>query len=288
MAFLTILEQQTHSLKLTSDHPVPSGDTTSEINFFKDPEDGSAPTTYRYDPPEGKPTQNYGKEIVKVVIQDIRGKESIFSVDSSGFAALSNIPSKLAYKDWESDAVIEETYYPEVKKLLMDNLPGASRVLTFDHTIRRTVVGATRAPVLRAHIDQTPQASLNRVYRHLPEEADELVKDRVRIVNVWRPIKGPVRGFPLAVADSRTVGFNDLAAIEHRYINWTGWTVGVRYRPAQKWWYWSGMKEDERLLLQCFDSHGSQARGAHTAFVHPDSLPEDGRESIEVRALVFG
>ncbi len=48
------------------------------------------------------------------------------------------------------------------------------------------------------------------------------------------------------------------------------------------------MKEDERVLLQCFDSHGSQARVAHTAFVHPESLPEDGRESIEVRALIFG
>jgi len=287
MASLTVLEQQTNTLKLTLDHPVPSGDTTSEINFFKDPEDGSTPFSYVYDPPEGKPKQNYGTEAVKVVIQDIRGKESIFSVDSSGFAALSNNPSKLVYKDWENDAVIEEKYYPEVKKLLMDNLPGASRVLIFDHTIRRTV-GATRAPVLRAHIDQTGEASLKRVYRHLPEEANELVKGRVRIVNVWRPLKGPVRALPLAMADSRTVGFNDLTAVEHRYPDYTGWTVGVRYRPAQKWWYWSGMKEDERFLLQCFDSHGSQARGAHTAFVHPDSLPEDGRESIEVRALIFG
>ncbi|XP_037038162.1 uncharacterized protein LOC119075726 [Bradysia coprophila] len=290
----TVLEQKTNSLKLTLDHPIPSGDTAAEITFFKDPEDGSTPFYYVYSPPEGQPQTNIGSETLKVTIQDIRGKESTFSVDSSGFVALENIPSKLVYEDWENDDIIKKNYYPEIEKLLLDNLIGANRVFIFDHTIRRTTPlpntspADVRQPVMRAHIDQTGQATLNRVRYHLPEEADELLKGRVRIVNVWRPLKGPIRAFPLAMADSRTVGFNDLTAVEHRYPDRTGWTVGVRHRPAQKWWYWSGMKEHERILLQCFDSHGSQARVAHTAFEHPESLPEDGRESIEVRALIFG
>jgi hypothetical protein len=284
----TVLEQQTSRLNLTSDHPVPSGDIASQITFFQDPEDGAAPFNYVQTPPEGQPQRNFGSNTQKVEIQDIRGKESTHTVDTSGFAALPGIPSKLEYKDWEDDKIITETYYPEVEKLLLENLPGANRVLIFDHTIRRTTPGAHREPVTRAHIDQTGSASLARVKHHLPEEAEELVKGRVRIVNVWRPLRGPVRAFPLAMADSRTVGFNDLVAVEHRYPDRTGYTAGVRHRPAQKWWYWSGMKEDERILLQCFDSHGSQARVAHTAFVHPQSQPEDGRESIEVRALIFG
>lgn len=178
----TVLEQSTKSLKLTLDHPVPSGDTAAEIIFFKDPEDGSTPFNYVYTPPEGQPQNNYGSEIVKVEIQDIRGKENLFSVDSSGFVALSDIPSKLAYDDWENDETIKKNYYPEVEKLLLDNLTGANRVFIFDHTIRRTTPLANtsptdyRGPVRRAHIDQNEQAALNRVRHHLPEVADELLK----------------------------------------------------------------------------------------------------------------
>ena len=53
------------------------------------------------------------------------------------------------------------------------------------------------------------------------------------------------------------------------------------------------MTNEERLLLKCFDSdevvRQSGGRVPHTAFVDPRS-PEaaKGRESIEVRALVFG
>lgn len=163
-------------------HSVPSGDTAAEITFFKDPADGSIPFNYVYKPPEGQPQSNIGSEIVKVEIQDIRGKESTFSVDSSGFVALSNIPSKMVYKDWENDEIIKKNYYPEVEKLLLDNLTGANRVLIFDHTIRRTTPldntppEDIREPVKRAHIDQNERASHSRVRLHLPGEADELLK----------------------------------------------------------------------------------------------------------------
>ena len=48
------------------------------------------------------------------------------------------------------------------------------------------------------------------------------------------------------------------------------------------------MGNDERVLLQCFDSEKG-ARVPHSAFVDPRTRPgARGRESIEVRALVFG
>jgi hypothetical protein len=50
------------------------------------------------------------------------------------------------------------------------------------------------------------------------------------------------------------------------------------------------MQNDERLFLKCFDSKdGVGQRVLHTALVDPRT-PEGavGRESIEVRALVYG
>ncbi|QIW98039.1 hypothetical protein AMS68_003557 [Peltaster fructicola] len=187
-----------------------------------------------------------------------------------------------------STASIKQNYYPEVEQLLIDNVPGAKRVFIFDHTVRRSDPNAKRAPVNRAHIDQTTKSAIERVRYHLPEEADELLKGRYRLINVWRPINGPVVGSPLAYADSRSVPDSDIVPVEHRYPHRTGETAGVQYTEKGNWYYWSGMTNDERILLQCFDN-GDHARTPHSAFVDPRTQPEwPGRESIEVRTLVFG
>lgn len=60
-----------------------------------------------------------------------------------------------------------------------------------------------RGPVESVHIDQTYEASVARVHRHLGKDAERLLKGRVRIINVWRPINNPVAHYPLAVSDWR-------------------------------------------------------------------------------------
>jgi hypothetical protein len=201
-----------------------------------------------------------------------------------------------AEKDFVDDDSIEKNYYPEVEKLILDHVPGSNKVFLFDHTIRRSTPNAKRAPVQKVHIDQTAKASALRVQRHLPEEAEKLLQGRYRIINIWRPLNGPVQGSPLALASSSTVRDEDVVPVEHRYPDKLGWTAGVVYNENQKWHYLSGMRNDERLFIECFDSEalkpGTNVKGGrvpHTAFIHPDT-PEGapGRESIEVRALVFG
>ena len=172
--------------------------------------------------------------------------------------------------------------------MLLDNVPGAQRVFLFDHTVRRSDPNAKRAPVNRAHIDQTTKSAIARVHYHMGDEAPELLKGRYRLINVWRPLNGPVVSNPLAYADSRSVPDDDIVGVEHRYPNRTGETAGVKYTEQGRWHYLSGMENDERILLQCFDSKDG-ARTPHSAFVDPRTRPEwPGRESIEVRALVFG
>ncbi|EEH39906.2 hypothetical protein PAAG_02094 [Paracoccidioides lutzii Pb01] len=82
----------------------------------------------------------------------------------------------------------------------------------------------------------------------------------------------------------------DIVGIEHRYSNLTGETAGIKHNESQQWYCWSGMANDERLLLKCSDSKDVKGkRVPHTAFVDPGTPPgAPGRESIEVRALVFG
>ncbi|MCJ1253172.1 hypothetical protein MMC24_000980 [Lignoscripta atroalba] len=267
---------------------IPRGPVTASLKFYATPADGSRPFNFVEAPPAGQPQRNFGDIDHDVTINDIRGRESEFTLDNNAVETLSNITS--AETEFVDDAHIKKVYYPEVEKLILDNVPGANRVLLFDHTIRRANPNAPRAPVTRVHIDQTPSSAEARVRHHLPSsEADRLLQSRYRIINIWRPINGAVQSFPLAFADSDTVRDEDLVGIEHRYPDRNGETAGVKYSEGHGWYYWSGMGNEERLLLKCFDSESEKGRLPHSAFVDPRT-PEGakGRESIEVRALVFG
>lgn len=276
---------------------VPRGPVTININFSHPPEPGQKAFNYVEDPPAGEPKRNIVVNPQDVQIQDIRGRESEFNLDTDAFAAIANVPGS-AEKHFVDDASIQERYYPEVEKFLLDNIPGSNRIFVFDHTVRRADPSAKRQAVLYAHIDQTPVSAPQRVRTHLPEEADQLLKGRYRIVNVWRSLnKTPVEASPLAFASSSTFRTEDAIPVEHRYPNgYNGQTAAIAHNTSQKWFYWSGMTGNERLMLECFDSEGIKAgsrvkggRVPHTAFVDPRTRDgAEGRESIEVRALVFG
>ncbi|KAJ5574104.1 uncharacterized protein N7459_008531 [Penicillium hispanicum] len=281
----------------TSSSYIPRGPTSAELTFYGPPADGAAPFNYVEAPPAGQPQRNYQEITQQVSLSDIRGHEAAYTLDKDAFQALQDIPSATTYSTFDSDAAIRSLYYPEVESLLLTHIPGAHKVVLFDHTIRRAKPGAPRQPVNRAHVDQTARAAADRVRRHIadPAEAAALLAGRYRIVNVWRPLgAAPVQSAPLGFASAASVAARDLVPIQHRYPDRTGETMGVTFHPGQRWLYWSGMTGEERLLLKCSDSQGlvdaSVAQWVpHTAFW--DARTPEGarpRESIEVRALVFG
>jgi hypothetical protein len=109
----------------------------------------------------------------------------------------------------------------------------------------------------------------------LPVEADELLRGRVQIVNVWRPIRGPLRDTPLAVCDARTVKPEQLVPSDLVYRNRVGETYAVAFDPRHRWFYVPEMETDEALLIKCYDSEtDGRARFApHTAFADRPRLP---------------
>ena len=112
---------------------------------------------------------------------------------------------------------------------------------------------------------------------------------RFAIVNVWRPLFGPVEDAPLAVCDARSVA----AARSHRLrsrLSRPAWAKPTRspIRREQRWFYYPRMRRGEVLLLKCYDSREDVARfSPHTAFDDP-ATPQDARprESIELRCFV--
>ncbi|KAJ8489166.1 hypothetical protein ONZ45_g13683 [Pleurotus djamor] len=256
-------------------------------------DDNEVPFNIVYAVPEGVPKTNIQTETHDVVVRDIRGKEDTVSLDKTGFQFVKHVSEEKEFVDEEA---IKSRYYKEVEELLKKET-GAKRVFIFDHTIRRNYDPNTtelrpdiRGPVQRVHIDQTYVASVNRVHYHLKDEAERLLKSRVRIINVWRPIENPVAHHPLGVADFYSLKEeNDLVSTRHVYPDREGYTFSVKYNPEHRWYYLSNQTPDEVTLIKCFDSDETKARlTPHSAF-HDKSSPASAppRQSIEVRALVF-
>jgi hypothetical protein len=265
---------------------------TADLNYLTPTAD--RPRTYTFDPPpSGEPKSNIVPEPHGLPIYDVRPISGTVSLDREGFAVVRH---KSAVNDFYNEDEVTNVYYPEAERLIKA-ATGADRVLVFDHTVRKRVQGAAdvrdggpRQPVARVHVDHTERSGPQRVRDLIPDEAEELLKGRVQIINLWRPIKGPLLDSPLAVCDARTVRSGDLVASDLVYPNRIGETYSVKYNPEHRWFYVPHMTADEILLLKCFDSKtDGRARFApHSAFADP-TTPSDAppRESIELRTLVF-
>ena len=226
-------------------------------------------------------------------ITDARPILSEVSLDEEGFGL---IEQHSAVRDFYDDEEVKRIYYKEAEQILKD-VTGADRVHIFDHTVRRRVAGgedrqagAPRQPVPRVHVDHTEQSGPQRVRELLPDEADKLLQGHVQIINLWRPIRGPLQDAPLAVCDALSVKPEQLVPSDLIYKDRVGETYSVTYDPEHRWYYVPEMTAQEVLLLKCYDlkTDGRSRFAPHTAFTDPNTPPNAlPRESIEIRALVF-
>lgn len=248
------------------------------------------PFTYAHEIPPGAEPETARFASHRVVIRDVRGGEPL-RLDEHG-GALGHWPTQV--RRFDDDGHLRDRYYPESEEIIRAAL-GADRVVVFDHNVRRGGAVRPRAdghavgrPVHHAHTDYTPHSALARLRRELGPHA-EAGLSRYLQVNLWRPIRGPVRDAPLALCDGASVAPGALRAVELRYPQRTGEIYYLTYEPGQRWYFASDMAVDEAWLFKNFDSAppGPGRSAPHSAFTdprHPHGAP---RESIEVRALAI-
>jgi hypothetical protein len=252
------------------------------------------PRYYAYEPQAGEPRSNLTPEPHRMQIHTLRPIAGELGLDVQGFALLEQ---RSAVQDFWDDDEVRRVYYPEAERFLKE-ATGASRIFIFDHLQRRRVPGqedrsrsGPRQPATRVHVDHTARSGPQRVRDLMGAEAEELLKGRVQVINMWRPIRRePLRDAPLAVCDSRTVAADDLVPSDLVYRERVGETYSVRYNPAHRWFYAPEMRRDEVLLLKIADTKEdiSARFMPHTSFTDPTTPPGAApRESIELRTLVF-
>jgi hypothetical protein len=230
-------------------------------------------------------------ELREMTVRNGRPLARELTLDGNGFVFVEH---KTQVRDFFDEAELKAVYYPEVERLIR-GLSGASRVVLFDHTLRsgdeaEREARLVREPVLSAHNDYTEWSGPQRVRDLLPDEAEGLLKQRFAIIQVWRAINRPIEANPLAVADAKSVAFEDFLLAERKYPNRVGQTYRLMHSPKHRWYYFPRMARDEALVFKVFDSakDGRARFTPHTSFEDPASPPKAApRQSIEARALVF-
>ena len=258
---------------------------------------------YHVEPPLGRTASNEVMDSHEVAISDMRDLVKAPTLEAQGIELVSFTTS---VEDIYDPAELDAVYLPEVAEWVRRHTE-AAEVRAFFPFLRgeeaqRRMPGSITAPALTVHVDYTHDTGASWFDKILGVGADRFRGRRFAIINVWRPITGPLRDHPLAVCDASTVAPGDLLAsmtvsrVDASGIHSADGEIketeiySVAFNPVHKWYYASDMRKDEVLLLKNYDSalHGVSRFTPHSAFADP-TTPENAcpRASIEVRTLVI-
>lgn len=252
-----------------------------------------------FPPASGRKMESPNRQRVNVKVYDCRPLLPELDLDTSGFAV---IHAETAFSNFYDEAAVRSEYFSESAELLRAHL-GARAVYVFDYNVRNKTLAEQHVPGVGyptdgAHNDYTLESGPRRIEEVLAENnATESLKQRAAIINIWRPIRGPVQDHPLAVCDARSTRLADFIAtdIEHYSEDnldkpsLRGQIYSFLHSKNHRWFYVADMQKDEVMFLKCYDTvtDGRACFTGHTGFYNP-ACPEDylPRESIELRTVV--
>ncbi|KAH7380833.1 hypothetical protein BKA64DRAFT_697825 [Cadophora sp. MPI-SDFR-AT-0126] len=254
------------------------------------------PYSLRYPPDGNFPQSNIRRDKFSVTINDIRKGESP-TLDRNGFQVM-HMQSAMCYDDFADEEMIKNVYLPELQNALLKELNGR-HVHVMDFAVRRRhsqfpiSTGKefeTLQPAALAHVDFTVREGERLIEVMYGEQAIELLRGHWQIINIWRPLRGPLNDWPLALCDAQSVDYrNDIMAGDLVYENFATENLQVMHNVDQKWFYLPDQTTTEVLIFKSADSEHSDAPASpHAAFYNPKVTPDElPRESIDCRAFVF-
>jgi cephamycin C biosynthesis protein len=204
---------------------------------------------------------------VKVGVGDVRTAEDLDpTLDTCGFQKF-DFRTQVDQRDFLNHGPASiEAYVQETKSFLKDVL-GADDILHFDTCVRqkdteapvKLVDNPFVGPYQRVHVDQNPTSARARLRHHAG--ATREVR-RFQIINVWRALVEPVKNFPLALLDYRTLDPQaDLVVTRRLLPEWMHerWVqdregYSLKHRAEHRWYHWSALTPEEVVIFKCHDS----------------------------------
>ncbi|KAK8075549.1 hypothetical protein PG997_010212 [Apiospora hydei] len=199
-----------------------------------------------------------------IEVTNIRGSEDSFLLDVHGFQ-LAKHETSMSPRDFDS-LEGRERYASEIESFLKALL-GAKDVRMMHYKVRDrtspTEQDAEKEDSIRGRPipDASADGALRRIQLQWPLEAEELQKRRFQILNLWRPLKSPLRDWPMAFCDVRTVEAEDIVLADQISPGFQGENTLLYFNPKHRFYYVSEQKQDEVWVFKQFDSQENVAGG---------------------------
>jgi hypothetical protein len=214
-------------------------------------------------------------------------------------------------------AEVEQVFYPEMEKLLMEFFPAATDALVYNHDIfdkdyqgdasedqDNKNPGVNKAYANLVHNDLNDNSGRVRCHELLTKnlrnfgrrqdctsaQADAKMSRRFMSINLAKPME-TVRQNPFVLC--AWPSFKDQPYITNYrvYDDRVGETTRFTHRPDHEWYWFPQQQPNEVSMLKCYDSitDGSVSRWSfHTACIdHSAPLQAPCRRNVVVRSFVF-
>ncbi|CAN9414365.1 unnamed protein product [Alternaria alternata] len=281
-------------------------DTFGEIKFVRRnswPEN-EKPYILTYLPTDNFPLSNFDfGDVQNVPIKDMRPIKDELSLDGEGFV-VADFASTLTYDEFFEEEKLRAVFADELRKFWKDRY-GVKAVYIHECVIRKRGSSPGKGygqPVQEAHTGMVVKQlchesifsmrtdyTIDYIRQLIPQlvghNAVDILARRFQMVNLWKPLRGPLRDWPLAVCDYSSVSSIDMIRVDEVHKQDILESHGVQYSPSQKWYYLSDMKPSEMLIFKAADSH-MEGAVPHSAFKDTRYESELPRESIELRVLL--
>ncbi|EME42540.1 hypothetical protein DOTSEDRAFT_155389 [Dothistroma septosporum NZE10] len=255
------------------------------------------PYAFRYQADGLEKLTNMETELVDVDVRDLRGQEQNANLDDCGFEVW-KLRSSMLYEQFDDPDAINSIYVAEVKKHLME-ASGTDHIEIIRVRVRRRhpqfpkssgEAYAHHQPSTAAHIDTTRDSATTMAQRYGDEVTKASSTRHFKILNLWKPLRGPVQDWPLAVCDARTVKHErDVAEATILHQDRKNHNCQVHFDEDQQWYYLRHQDPHEVLVFRQYDSRFDSNNGVpHSSFASP-ATPESApaRESVEVMAILY-
>lgn len=220
---------------------------------------------------------------------DARGVAAALSLDREGFTLRRHECGLTA----TSDLTAEGPGYLESVAGFLRELTGASKVLPQrTGLLRRVNAAGAIGPSRWVHMDYTRAAARTWVTWIEGWEGVPLRQySRFAILQTWRCLTPPPCDNTLALCDASSMSAADCivfdAAMRVPYDEPGNQFESqfARFNPAQRWFYFSGLRPDELIVFKGFDSDPARdAQPLHNSVDLPGGAP---RVSVEARFFAF-
>jgi hypothetical protein len=212
---------------------------------------------------------------------------------------------------------VEQVFYPEMEKLLLEFYPDAKDALVYNHDVfdkhyqgDRTEDQDNKNPGVNKNYANLVHNDLNdnsgrvrcrelltknlrnfgRQVNYTEAEADEKMSRRFLSINLAKPME-TVQQNPFVLCAWPSFADQPYITNYRIYDDRVGETTQFTYRPEHEWYWFPKQTPTEVSLLKCYDSvtDGSVSRWSfHTACIDPRAPDEAPcRRNVVVRSFVF-